>query len=318
MSGGACSEDTLVRARRGLLPADQTRALEAHLATCALCRTSVALGRMVGPLPPVDEQDQAMARRLVARHLEPHAVPAPRSRVGSVPGRAQRWRGARTMAVAASVLLMASVASAAYWTVHVKAARRTAIGRPPAQPAAVNGPSRRAALPPNESEPAPDQAPARAPSPPAVSESPSAPTALPVDHPARATNMASVDPEALLRDANEARRVRRPDEAARRYRALQARFPSSREAVLSHLSLGHLCLAEGAFTDALAQFQAYLRDGGELAEEALLGEARALAALGRRDDERAVWRALQSRFPASEYLWRARERLGELDRGAAP
>jgi len=156
---------------------------------------------------------------------------------------------------------------------------------------------------------------------PTAPEKPSLSPSPPLHPAGRATQTAALDPEGLLREANEARRARRPEEAARGYRALQARFPSSREAVLSHLSLGNLQLSRGAFAEALAQFQAYLRlrgEGAELAEEALLGEARALAALGRPDDERAVWQTLVARFPRSEYAWRARERLRELQRGARP
>lgn len=309
---GACSDDALVRGRRGELSADEARALEAHLATCALCRMSVGLGRAVGPLSGPDDEEQAMARRLVDRQLGA-AVEARLPRVVALPVRATRWRG-RTLALAASLLLLASAASAAYWTVHVKAARRAAAERaawtpPPAAPA------RRTTTGTTTGEPAPERLPPPAP---VIEEKPSA-AAPPVRAPVRATRTAALDPEALLRDANEARRARRLDEAARGYRALQARFPSSREAVLSHLSLGNLLLSQGAFADALAQFQSYLRsDGAELAEEALLGQARALAALGRADDERTVWRTLESRFPKSEYSWRARQRLRALDRGAAP
>jgi TolA-binding protein len=136
---------------------------------------------------------------------------------------------------------------------------------------------------------------------------------------ARPGGPAAFTPETLLGEANAARGARRLDEAARLYRGLQARFPSSREAVLSRLSLGNVLLAQGAFADALEQFRAYTRapnDAASLGEEALLGEARALAALGRFDDERAVWRALQARFPKSDYAWRARQRLRELDGGA--
>lgn len=131
--------------------------------------------------------------------------------------------------------------------------------------------------------------------------------------------VAAPEPEQLLRDANEARRARRTDDAVRAYRALQSAFPSSKEAVLSHLSLGNLELERGAFVAALAQFDAYLSSGGaELGEEALLGKAGALAALGRADEERAAWQTLQARYPRSEYLWRARQRLEALDRGGAP
>jgi TolA-binding protein len=232
---------------------------------------------------------------------------------------------------------MASVASAAYWTVrvHTRAARQATADR--AQTVAAKMTPRHSSSAPSvaPSGVAPEPAPPP-PAPPApvlaLADSPSAPAPVPsVPISVRAPAAASLDPEALLSGANEARRARHADEAIRDYRALQARFPTSREAVLSHLSLGNLYLAQGAFADAVAQFQAYIHgreaaqssaaargDGTALAEEALLGEARALAALGRADDERAVWRTLETRFPRSEYLWRARQRLHELDRGVTP
>ena len=326
MSAAACLDDELVRARRGELSAEETRALRAHLATCAACRMSAALGRAVGPLPPPDAEDEAMAGRLVARLLgggveaaqrpagvmaDAVALALPAGRVVALPVRVRRWRG-RTLALAASLLLMASVASAAYWTVHLKAARHAAERAAWTPPAGAT--TRTLPLP---AGPAVDRLP---PSRPTIEGRPTVAPAS-VQPPVRAPQTAALSPETLLRDANEARRARHNDEAVRLYRGLQARFPSSREAVLSRLSLGNLLLSRGAFADALEQFRAYARasgDGAELAEEALLGEARALEALGRPADERAVWLALQARFPKSEYSWRARQRLRELDRGAAP
>ena len=305
MNAAACPEDALVRARRGALTDDEARVLEVHLAACATCRMSAALGRTVGPLPAPDDEDEALARRLVARQLD-DVPPAARGRVVALPARARRWRP-RTLARAASLLLVASAASAAYWTAHVKAARRAAVERAAWTPP----PARRSAPAATAIE--------RAPAPvPVIDDEPVAAPSPAVRAPARAPRTAAQGPEALLRDANEARRARRTDEAARGYRALQARFPASREAVLSHLSLGNLLLSQGAAAEGLVHFDAYLHSDGELAEEALLGKARALAALGRPGDERAVWRTLQERFPRSEYAWRARQRLRELDRGAAP
>ncbi|HEY4188354.1 MAG TPA: tetratricopeptide repeat protein [Polyangia bacterium] len=311
MSSGACSDDRLVRARRGELSPDEAGALQAHLATCPFCRLSATVGAAVGPLPPVDDEDEAMAGRLVARQLEADATAAPRlPRIVALPSRAVRWRASRTIAVAASIILIASAASAAYWTVHLKAARRAATER-----AILAPPPPKTSLRRSPSSPLAEPPPVAPPEVPIVAPPIAPPAAQPLARP-----VASVDPETLLRDANEARRARHADEAIRGYRALQTRFPTSKEAVLSHLSLGHLRLAQGAYADALAQFEAYLHgDGGtELAEEALLGQARALAALGRADEERTLWQAFESRFPTSEYLWRARQRLRELDRGAAP
>ena len=105
---------------------------------------------------------------------------------------------------------------------------------------------------------------------------------------------------------------------------MQAHFPGSPEATLSFLSLGDLllsqgaiALSQGALAQALAQFDAYLASGDTMmAEEALVGRARTLARLGRTEEERAAWRALLSRFPQSDYRWRAQQRLDRA--GDAP
>jgi TolA-binding protein len=303
----SCPDDLLVGARRGTLSADEARTLNGHLATCATCRLSDVIGRSVGPLPPVDDEDDAMALRLLAR------VP---SQIVALPRRPEPkrfvapWRWPRWAAVA-SVVAVAGVSSAAIWTAH----RRATQARSAAPAAVTEAPSR--------AKPAPPMAPVALPALPAPTVAPVAPSRVALVRPTAtaepAVHAPAPDPEQLLRDANEARRARRIDDAVRAYRALQTTHPSSKEAVLSHLSLGNLELERGAFAGALAQFDAYLRGGGaEMGEEALLGKARALAGLGRADEERAVWRDLQARYPRSEYLWRARQRLEELDRGGAP
>lgn len=305
-----CPDDLLVGARRGTLSADEARALDAHLATCATCRLSDVIGRSVGPLPPVDDEDDAMALRLLARapslavapprRLEPKRFVAP-------------WRWPRWAAVA-SIVVVAGVSSAAIWSAHIRSTRpRPAASAPvgEAPPRVKHAPAISPAAP-VPAAPLVPVAPARV-----ALARPVAVTPAPAVHEAAPTP--APDPERLFRDANEARRARRIDDAVRAYRALQSTSPSSKEAVLSHLSLGNLELERGAFASALRQFDAYLGGGGaELGEEALLGKARALVGLGRADDERAVWRELQSRYPRSEYLWRARQRLEELDRGGAP
>jgi TolA-binding protein len=84
------------------------------------------------------------------------------------------------------------------------------------------------------------------------------------------------------------------------------------EAHVSHVSLGRLLLERGLWADAVPQLDAYLATGGTLAPEALYGKARALDALGRRDDGAAAWRELARRYPDSVYADQAEQRLGAL------
>ncbi len=121
----------------------------------------------------------------------------------------------------------------------------------------------------------------------------------------------------LLQSANAARSRGQIDQAVSLLRELQQRFPSSPEATLSHVSLGKLLMLRGLAEAALREFSTYLTTGGPLDEEALVGRAQALGAMGRLGEERGTWEALAARFPNSVYAPRARERLRVLT-GDAP
>jgi hypothetical protein len=343
-------EDLMLAAARGASRGDDGPDVDEHLATCASCRMSVALFRAAGPLPPIDDDDRALASRLVARTLAPRAVPSlPTTDLGSDdeddaamvarlvaralgPSRGAVRRAGRPTsrwaAVAAAIALTAGAASAALWTgKHFLESRREAPAASPTEghaPARGHGASASGrvesiAAPTLAEAPAAPVQPAAAPALPALkrmskrrasAEAPASPAEAP----------ASADtPDSLLRAANAARRARRLDEASRGYEALQARFPTSREAIVSHLSRGNLALGAGELSLALSEFEAYLATGAtDLEEEALLGKAQALAGLGRAADERDAWSALVSRHPRSPYLWRARQRLRQLGESPPP
>jgi hypothetical protein len=98
------------------------------------------------------------------------------------------------------------------------------------------------------------------------------------------------------------------------FRQLQIQYPAATESQVALFSLGQLLLDGGDFSGALAAFRAYRErvPAGPLVEEALDGTARALAGLGRPNEERAVWREIITQFPGSAYLPRATERLRVL------
>lgn len=125
---------------------------------------------------------------------------------------------------------------------------------------------------------------------------------------------AEVDPDALLRAANQARRARQFAEADRLYRDLQARFPATRAARTSHVPHARLLLDTlGRPADALAGFSAYLDADprGTLSEEALVGRAQALQELGRSGEMRDAWRSLLARFPESVHAPAAQRQIAE-------
>jgi len=119
----------------------------------------------------------------------------------------------------------------------------------------------------------------------------------------------------LFARANAARRAGRDAQAVADYHALQRAFPSSPEAVSSHMSLGRLLLDDRSDpAGALAEFDRYLARGAgsALREEALIGRALALGQLGRAEDERRAWKALLSEYPHSMYADQARDRVAAL------
>jgi hypothetical protein len=97
------------------------------------------------------------------------------------------------------------------------------------------------------------------------------------------------------------------------YERLIARFPESREAKASQVSLGRLELDRGRAQQALARFDAYLAESaGALVEEARYGRIRALRQLGRVEQERRSIDAFLADHPDSLYAARLRKRAEEL------
>jgi TolA-binding protein len=120
------------------------------------------------------------------------------------------------------------------------------------------------------------------------------------------------DAAGLFREATGARHAADFGRARALYLQLQSEFPASPEAQLAHVSLGKVLLSMGRTSEAEQQFAVYLRAGGALAEEALVGRAQSLARLGRGEDERRVWETLIREFPTSVYAAEARSRLTSL------
>ncbi len=117
----------------------------------------------------------------------------------------------------------------------------------------------------------------------------------------------------LFAEANQARRSGDVGRASGLYHLLQDQYPGSAEAELSRVTLALLLLDSGDAQAALKGFERYLAGGSRgLEAEALVGRARALGRLGRRDLETAAWREVQRKFPRSIYGRQATERLAVL------
>jgi TolA-binding protein len=114
----------------------------------------------------------------------------------------------------------------------------------------------------------------------------------------------------LFAEANQARRAGDVGKASGLYHLLQDQFPGSAEAELSRVTLSLLLLDGGDAQGALRGFERYLAGGTRgLEAEALVGRARALGRLGRRDLEATAWQEVQRKYPRSIYGRQASERL---------
>jgi TolA-binding protein len=301
MSTLECTTDLPERQRRARFSSSQQRALEAHYGVCSSCRTARQLLTDFAALDTVDPQDGARIAQLAA---------LARSRASGAPvGRAVPVRKrslVRASALAAALLLLVGGAFAS-------ARLRRAKSEP--QPASPNGvsaaqsslgatltPTILGATSPTES----------------ATTTPASPAAPSTSAAADSTHMRAADPisaAALLREAGTALRRGDRDGAVSLYQKLQTGFPTSAEALLSHVSLGRLFAERGQPRAAVHEFDRYLSaaPGGVLLPEALYGRARALNGLGDRADELRTWQRLLRDFPDSTYADRARDRLAQLE-----
>jgi TolA-binding protein len=120
----------------------------------------------------------------------------------------------------------------------------------------------------------------------------------------------SPGPAELFAQAAKARREGDVPRAIALYDSLQSTHPASAEARAADTAIGALRLPSSP-SAALDHFQRYLRRSptGELAPEALWGQARALERLGRHAEARNVYGELVRRYPDSTYARSARARL---------
>jgi ferric-dicitrate binding protein FerR (iron transport regulator) len=121
-------------------------------------------------------------------------------------------------------------------------------------------------------------------------------------------------PAALLEAARREIARGKPREALAFYEKLGASYPNSAEAHTVRVTIGKLELGAGKYERALRQFDAYLRQGGALAPEAMAGKVHALHALGRRSEERAAIQQYLARNPSGLEAPLFQKQLRELER----
>jgi len=114
----------------------------------------------------------------------------------------------------------------------------------------------------------------------------------------------------LLERARELRSGGHYKDANGAYQRLLREYPASAEARVALVSLGELQLSQlGDAGAALRSFEAYLRGGGALRQEASYGRIRALRRLGRLDDARIAADAFVSAYPKSVQATALRKEL---------
>jgi TolA-binding protein len=121
------------------------------------------------------------------------------------------------------------------------------------------------------------------------------------------------DAAALFSRGSEARRLGDHARAAHFYRALVEDYPASSEAHEALAVLGRMLLDDADAEGALRCFEKYLRAGGALREDVMLGRALSLGRLGRVGDETRAWKDLVAQYPRSVHAERARRRLLDLE-----
>jgi TolA-binding protein len=303
-------EELLERDARGELSPVERERLDAHLARCAACRLErVVRLDFLRETEEVAHHSPEDVQRLLAGVLD-----APRT--AELPARARPRRQRIAGLLLTGVLVtVAGWAAAAHWsgpraegvttdaTYALPSARTATPGlsatRGETGPVMTRDvPGERTAAPLALQPPAP-----RPPPPVAI---------RPVSF-----TIATAPPEAesaalSYQQANEARRAGQHGRAAEAYRQLIARYPGSAEAPASLAALGRMLLDDGDAPGALRCFDDYLRQGGALGEDVMLGRAVALQHLGRSSDESAAWSTLLAAHPRSVHATRARRRLLDL------
>ena len=297
-----CPEELLVRARRETLSEAEHARLEVHLAHCEACSAELKLGAVVDRALGEQVGDDLLAARLATHALRNWGS----ARRGVNRGR----RRALLFAMAAALVTIASVATAAFWHERGLLFR---LRRP------IEAPSQAAPPPVVQDTPLPLNPPVLVTEPsPIPNASDAAAVAEPPITPGHAAHVAAgpARPTAdqLFGRANDARHKGDTRLAISLYRSLQQEFPGAGESKLSCVLLGRTLLLNEVNdpAGALAQFDAYLASSpkGTLTEEALSGRGRALERLGREREARDAWKLLLDRFPESIYAAHARQQLG--------
>jgi TolA-binding protein len=286
---GLHPEHLIEKETNGALDAVERKQLDTHLAQCAACRFERSVradfaDELSGEDPPIRISGLSLLR---VTEEKPSPVAAPR-----------RFRF--TWLVAAAVLLLVATAVASesgrrVWMPILGVKTVTVVVTAPAVPPAPPSVAHWTPIT-HEQEPAPVVAVT-------TEEKPQpAPQAV-------VTQTSQV----LFDEESDARRRGDYDRAIELHAQLVTKFPQSREAQVSRVTVARMLLDRGEAASALVGFNAYLEHGGgELTDEAMLGRATCLEKLARNVDAKTAWQELLDRHPDGPYAAHAKVRIEAL------
>jgi TolA-binding protein len=310
-------EDLIARARRGVLSRAEHETLVRALAQSPDLAALYRVGIEIDRASAVQGGDDALISRSADAALARVAEMTSRTRAQSIaPRLAEHEHGGRGRWALAAVALLsvvfASGFAAALWSGAVEWPFESSKASEPSEAVADPKPQARAAK--RAKAPAAPQLEARPREEiPQIRVEDYAPSAPEPRTRKSAEQDDSADAAALFSEANAARRGGDLARARRSYARLIEKHPSSDEAGVARVSLGKLLLAAGDARGAEREFKRYLAAGaGQLAEEALVGQAQALGVLQRSNDERQAWQRLLATYPTSVYATQAKHRLTAL------
>ncbi|MGD0678352.1 MAG: tetratricopeptide repeat protein [Polyangiaceae bacterium] len=123
----------------------------------------------------------------------------------------------------------------------------------------------------------------------------------------------SPNAQSLFDTATALRRLGDHSRASDVYANLVRRYPESPEAHAALAIFGRMLLDDGNASAALDMFERYLRSGGVLEQDVLVGKALALERLGQNRDAKEVWASLLRSYPGSVHADRARAHMVTLE-----
>lgn len=287
---GLHPEHLIEKEANGTLDASERKQLDTHVAQCAACRFERSVrddfaSELAGEDPPV---------RISGFELE-----QPKKQEHVLVVRPRRFRYAWVVAAAVLLLVATAFASEPGRRVWMPMLGITIVGQAPS----VTMPTTEIVAPP----------PSVAHWAPITHEQPDPVVITTEDPKPEPAPVAVQTSQALFDDESDARRRGDYDRAIALHTQLVTKYPQSKEAQVSRVTVARMLLDRGEPSNALVGFDAYIaHGGGENMEDALVGRATCLDKLGKSEEARTAWQTLLDRHPDGPWASHAKVRIEAL------